>query len=48
MAAADIQERFLYHSFPRRGRETDAEITKGCKVLSLIRQVGLVLRFGPK
>lgn len=42
-AAADIQERFLYHSFPRRGRGTDAEITKGCKVLSLIRQVGLVL-----
>ena len=36
-------ERFFYHSFPRRGRSTDSEIEKGCKILSLICEAGLVL-----
>ncbi len=36
-------ERFFYHSFPRRGRGTDSEIEKGCKILSLICDAGLVL-----
>lgn len=36
-------ERFFYHSFPRRGRSTDSEIEKGCKILSLIGEAGLVL-----
>jgi hypothetical protein len=37
------KERFFYHSFPRRGSNTDAEIDKGCKVLSLICDAGLLL-----
>jgi hypothetical protein len=41
--ATEVVERFLYHSFPRRGRGSDAEIEKGCKVLSLIREAGLLL-----
>jgi hypothetical protein len=36
-------ERFFYHSFPRRGRDSDREIEKGCKILSLICDAGLVL-----
>src|SRR5271165_6017221 len=38
-----IEERFLYHSFPRRGSNSAVEIETGCKVLSLIRDVGLLL-----
>ncbi len=37
-----IQERFFYHSFPRRGRNSHEEIDKGCKILSLMRD-GLLL-----
>ena len=37
------KERFFYHSFPRRGSNTDAEIDKGCKILSLICDAGLLL-----
>ena len=37
------QERFFYHSFPRRGSNTDAEIDKGYKILSLICDAGLLL-----
>ena len=40
---AEPSERFFYHSFPRRGRSTDSEIDKGCKILSLICDAGLVL-----
>lgn len=36
-------ERFFYHSFPRRGRSTDTEIQKGCKILALICEAGLLL-----
>ena len=39
----EIQERFFYHSFPRRGRDTQAEITKGCEILTSIRDFGLLL-----
>jgi len=39
----DRPERFFYHSFPRRGRSTDSEIEKGCKILSLVCDAGLVL-----
>lgn len=42
-AAPSIEERFFYHSFPRRGRDTAAEIDKGCMVLSLMRDAGLLL-----
>jgi hypothetical protein len=38
-----IHERFFYHSFPRRGASTDAEIEKGCKSLAAIRDFGLLL-----
>jgi hypothetical protein len=38
-----IEERFFYHSFPRRGRDTATEIEKGCKILSLICDAGLLL-----
>jgi Putative abortive phage resistance protein AbiGi, antitoxin len=37
------RERYFYHSFPRRGRSTDSEIEKGCRILSLICDAGLVL-----
>lgn len=37
------EHRFFYHSFPRRGRGTDQEISIGCAILSLIRNAGLVL-----
>jgi len=36
-------ERYFYHSFPRRGRATDDEVAKGCKILSLIAEAGLLL-----
>jgi hypothetical protein len=36
-------ERYFYHSFPRRGRSTDAEIDKGCRILEIIRDSGLVM-----
>jgi hypothetical protein len=36
-------ERYFYHSFPRRGRETTAEIEKGCQILSMMRDFGLVM-----
>jgi hypothetical protein len=41
--APDRAERFFYHSFPRRGRGSDGEIDKGCKILSLICDAGLLL-----
>jgi hypothetical protein len=41
--APDGSKRFFYHSFPRRGRNSSAEIDKGCKILSLICDAGLVL-----
>jgi hypothetical protein len=40
---AEASTRFFYHSFPRRGRGTDDEIEKGCKILALICDAGLVL-----
>jgi hypothetical protein len=36
-------ERYFYHSFPRRMRATTAEIEKGCQILSIMRDVGLVM-----
>ena len=36
-------ERYFYHSFPRRNRETAAEIEKGCQILSIMRDNGLVM-----
>jgi len=36
-------DRFFYHSFPRRGRSTATGIEKGCKILSLICEAGLLL-----
>jgi hypothetical protein len=38
-----LQKRFFYHSFPRRGKNTDSEIERGCKILTLIRDCGLLL-----
>lgn len=38
-----MQERFFYHSFPRRGASTDVEREKGKKILAAIRDFGLVL-----
>jgi hypothetical protein len=35
--------RYFYHSFPRRQRDTAAEIEKGCRILSIMRDVGLVM-----
>jgi hypothetical protein len=37
------QSRFFYHSFPRRGRSSESEISKGCQILSLICDIGLLL-----
>jgi hypothetical protein len=38
------QERFFYHSFPRRGAHTEAEtVEKGCQILAAIRDSGLLL-----
>ena len=38
-----MQERYFYHSFPRRGGDLPTAINKGCKILSAIRDFGLVL-----
>jgi hypothetical protein len=40
---AGTPERYFYHSFPRRGASTNAEIDKGCAILTAIRDFGLVL-----
>jgi hypothetical protein len=37
-----VSDRFFYHSFPRRGRDTDREVEIGCKMLALMCN-GLVL-----
>jgi hypothetical protein len=37
------QERFFYHSFPRRGASTASETEKGQQILAAIRDFGLVL-----
>ena len=34
---------YFYHSFPRRGNQTNSEIEKGCKILESIRDNGLLL-----
>jgi hypothetical protein len=39
----DFRERFFYHSFPRRGASTAAEIDKGKKILTAICDFGFVL-----
>jgi hypothetical protein len=36
-------QRYFYHSFPRRGRATDQEAAKGCEILELIADAGLLL-----
>ena len=36
-------ERYFYHSFPRRGRATESEVAKGCEILALIADAGLLL-----
>jgi hypothetical protein len=36
-------QRFFYHSFPRRGATLPIEIDKGCKILAAIRDFGLIL-----
>jgi hypothetical protein len=38
-----MEERFFYHSFPRRGASTADENDKGCKILEAIRDFGLLL-----
>jgi hypothetical protein len=38
-----MQERFFYHSFPRRGASTASETEEGKQILSAIRDFGLVL-----
>lgn len=40
--AACGPERYFHHSFPRRGRDTEVEITRGCTILSIIRDSGLI------
>jgi hypothetical protein len=39
----DVERRFFYHCFPRRGAGSDAELVKGCKILEAIRDFGLLL-----
>ena len=41
--SSPMQERFFYHSFPRRGSSTAAENVKGCSILATIRDFGLLL-----
>jgi Putative abortive phage resistance protein AbiGi, antitoxin len=36
-------DRFFYHSFPRRARGTVNEVEQGCKILSLVGDAGFVL-----
>jgi hypothetical protein len=43
MADPLFPERYFYHSFPRRSRSSDREITSGLLILELIRDFGLVL-----
>jgi hypothetical protein len=38
-----VQDRYLYHCFPRRGANTTEEIAKGVKILTCIRDFGLLL-----
>jgi hypothetical protein len=38
-----MEERFFYHSFPRRGASTVEEIDKGCNILTAICDFGLLL-----
>ena len=40
---APVHDRFFYHSFPRRGTSTLAEVEKGKQILTAIRDFGLVL-----
>ena len=39
----ETEKRFFYHSFPRRGCNAKSEIKNGCRILELIRDVGLLL-----
>ena len=41
--AGGAEERYFYHSFPRRCRGTPAEIEEGCTILGIIRDHGLAL-----
>jgi hypothetical protein len=43
MVESQIPERYFYHSFPRRSRSTEQEITSGLAILRLIRDFGLLL-----
>jgi hypothetical protein len=43
MVKSQIPERYFYHSFPRRSRSTEQEITNGLVILELIRDFGLLL-----
>lgn len=38
-----IEERYLYHCFPRRGANTGTEVAKGLQILECIRDFGLLL-----
>src|SRR5882757_349348 len=38
-----VQDRYLYHSFPRRGANTAEEVDKGLNILACIRDFGLLL-----
>ena len=38
-----LQNRFLYHCFPRRGANTSEEIEKGIEILTCVRDFGLLL-----
>lgn len=40
---ARLQERFLYHSFPRRGRNSDRELSRGLQILTSMCTRGLLL-----
>jgi hypothetical protein len=38
-----VQDRYLYHCFPRRGANSAEEIDKGLDILACIRDIGLLL-----
>src|SRR5579871_4914394 len=38
-----VQNRYLYHCFPRRGANTAEEVAKGLNILGCIRDFGLLL-----
>lgn len=38
-----MPDRFFYHSFPRRGANSELEIDKGCSILASMRDLGLGL-----